>query len=158
MNLINLTVNGREHNVVLKGTETLLDVLRQQLQVTGPKRGCDTGDCGACAVLLDGKLVNACLVLAFTANGKEVVTAEGLGTPDKLHPIQQSFYQYYAAQCGFCTPGMVMAAKALLDENPNPTVDEVKHYLAGQLCRCTGYVKIIEAILEAARSRQTAAS
>jgi carbon-monoxide dehydrogenase small subunit len=158
MKTIKLKVNGLEQQVTLKGQETLLDVLRFGLNLTGTKRSCDTGDCGACSVLLDGKLVNACLVLAFTAEGKEVTTIEGLGRPDNLHPIQRAYYEKWASHCGMCTPGMIMATKALLDENPNPTTTEIRHYLAGNLCRCTGYVKIVEAVQSLVQSGQATTS
>ena len=147
---ITLRVNGEPHEVVVRSTDSLLDVLRHQLHITGPKRGCDEGECGCCTVLLDGKAVVSCLVWAPTCDGKEVVTVEGLGTPDDLHPLQRAFHEHLGAQCGFCTPGMIMAAKALLDENPRPTREDVVQALDGNLCRCTGYYKIIEAVLAAA--------
>jgi carbon-monoxide dehydrogenase small subunit len=150
MYTLELTVNGLAYKVEVKATATLLEVLRDKLGITSPKVGCDTGDCGTCSVILDGKLVKSCLVNALSANGGEVLTLEGLGKPGELHPLQNAFHEHYAAQCGFCTPGMIMAAKALLDENPDPTREEVKHYLAGNLCRCTGYVKIVDAIMAAA--------
>jgi carbon-monoxide dehydrogenase small subunit len=150
MYTLELNVNGQPYRVEVKITHTLLDVLRDKLGITSPKVGCDTGDCGTCSVILNGKLVKSCLVEALTAQGGEVLTVEGLGRPGKLHPLQAAFHEHYAAQCGFCTPGMILAAKALLDENPNPTRAEVKHYLAGNLCRCTGYVKIVDAVMAAA--------
>jgi carbon-monoxide dehydrogenase small subunit len=119
--------------------------------ITGPKMGCNTGDCGACSVLLNGRLVKSCLVNALSASGKEVITIEGLAAPGQVHPLQKAFYEHYASQCGFCTPGMILAAKTLLDENPNPTREEVKEALSGNLCRCTGYVKILDAIMAAAQ-------
>jgi len=148
--LINLKINGEPYEVRVKSNITLLDLLRDELGLTGTKRGCETGECGACTVLLEGKPVNSCLVLAVEANGKDVLTIEGLAKDDKLHPLQEAFIKEGAVQCGYCTPGMIMSAKALLDENPNPTEEEVKKAIAGNLCRCTGYVKIVKAILAAA--------
>ena len=130
---------------------TLLDVLRDDLELTGTKHGCGEGECGACSVLLDGKVVNACLVLALECAGSEVVTVEGLGTLGELHPLQKAFVQHGAIQCGFCTPGMIMAGYALLQANPSPTEEEVKRGLEGNLCRCTGYRKIVDAVLSTAR-------
>ena len=144
--MIELKVNGQIHKVAAEESQTLLEVLREQLNLTGAKRGCDAGDCGACTVLLNNKPVNSCLVLAAEAQGQEIVTIEGLNLAGELHPLQQAFLDYGAVQCGFCTPGMVLTAKALLDENPTPTEDEIRHYMAGNLCRCTGYSKIVEAI------------
>jgi carbon-monoxide dehydrogenase small subunit len=123
-----------------------LRVLREKLGLTGTKKGCEQGDCGACTVLLEGNAVNACLVLALQAEGKEVETIEGLGTPERLHSLQRSFIQHGAVQCGFCTPGMLMSAVALLRKNPKPTVQEVRRAISGNLCRCTGYAKIVKAI------------
>jgi len=131
---------------------TLLKVLRENLGLTGTKKGCDTGDCGACTVLLNGRPVNSCLVLAVEANGAKITTIEGLAKGDELHPIQEAFIQHGAIQCGYCTPGMVLSAKALLDENPHPSELEVKKAIAGNLCRCTGYVKIIRAIMSVSKS------
>jgi carbon-monoxide dehydrogenase small subunit len=128
-----------------------LDFLRDKIGLTGTKKGCDTGQCGACTVLLDGKPINSCLVLAADANGKEILTVEGLGRDGKLHPLQETFMQEGAVQCGYCTSGMLLSAKALLDENPSPGEDEVKKAIAGNLCRCTGYVRIVKAVLVAAR-------
>jgi carbon-monoxide dehydrogenase small subunit len=150
MYTLELKVNGLEYKAEVKASTTLLEVLRDKLGITSPKVGCDTGDCGTCSVILDGKLVKSCIVNALAAQGGEVLTVEGLAKPGELHPIQKAFHEHYAAQCGFCTPGMIMAAKALLDENPNPTREEVKLYLSGNLCRCTGYVKIVDAIIAAA--------
>mgnify|MGYP001128905563 CR=1 FL=1 len=147
---IRLKVNGEEYELEVKSNDTLLDIIRDRLSLTGTKRGCDTGDCGACTVLLEGKPVNSCLVLAIEVDGKEVVTIEGLTKEGKLNLIQEAFIEEGAVQCGFCTPGMILSAKALLDENPNPTEGEVKTAIAGNLCRCTGYVKIIKAISSAA--------
>ena len=150
MYALELTVNGESYKVEVKATATLLEVLRDKLSITSPKVGCDTGDCGTCSVLLDGKLVKSCVVNALAAHGSSVTTVEGLSAPGELHPLQTAFHDHYAAQCGFCTPGMILAAKALLDENPNPTRDEVKQGLSGNLCRCTGYVKIVDAVMAAA--------
>ncbi len=151
METLRLTVNGIDRQVLVKAQTTLLEVLRDKLMITSPKSGCNTGDCGACSVLLDGKLVKSCITCALTAQGKEVVTLEGLGVPGNLHPLQKAFHELYAAQCGFCTPGMILAAKALLDENPSPTRDEIREALAGNLCRCTGYENIINAVAAAAK-------
>jgi carbon-monoxide dehydrogenase small subunit len=126
--------------------QTLLDILREELGLTGAKKACDLGSCGCCTVLMDGKSVLSCLVLAIDAQGKEILTIEGLSEKDKLHAIQQAFIDYNAFQCGFCTPGMILAVKALLDENPRPTEDEIRDGISGNLCRCTGYDQIVEAI------------
>ncbi|MGQ9599428.1 MAG: (2Fe-2S)-binding protein [Anaerolineae bacterium] len=150
MYTLELKVNGLPYKVEVKATTNLLEVLRDKLSITSPKVGCETGDCGTCSVILNGKLVKSCLVNALTAQGGEVLTLEGLGKPGALHPLQLAFHEHYAAQCGFCTPGMIIAAKALLDENPQPTAEEVKHYLSGNLCRCTGYIKIVDAVMAAA--------
>jgi carbon-monoxide dehydrogenase small subunit len=150
MPLLEIKVNGRDHQLVVDATASLLTVLREHLQITGPKVGCETGDCGACSVLVDGKLRRACLTNALSVQGTEVVTVEGVGRSGTLHPIQKAFYENHASQCGFCTPGMIMASKALLDENPNPTEREIKEALAGNLCRCTGYINIIRAVKDAA--------
>jgi len=143
---VTLYVNGEKELIEVEDHKTLLWVLRDQLHLTGTKEGCGTGECGACTVLMDGKAVNACLVLAMEADGHEITTIEGLGKPNQLHPLQESFVKHGAIQCGFCTPGMVLSAKALLDENPHPTEEEIRLGLAGNLCRCTGYVKIVKAI------------
>ena len=148
---IQLTVNGEAHEVLVKPNSTLLDVLRDQLDLTGTKKGCDSGDCGACTIIMDGKPINACLVLAMKAHGRDILTIEGLAEGGKLHPTQEAFIEKGAIQCGFCTPGMLLSAKALLDRKPNPTVEEIKTSIAGNLCRCTGYIKIIEAIQAAAQ-------
>lgn len=131
---------------------TLLALLRNQFNLTGSKLGCDVGDCGACTVIVDGKAVNACLMLAAQADGRDVLTIEGLATPERLHPVQKAFEDNASLQCGFCGPGVIMSAKALLDENPDPTHQEIRDALAGNLCRCTGYTKMIEAVKAAARA------
>ena len=148
---IELKVNGRVSKVEVGPYTTLLEVLRDKLAVTSPKAGCNTGDCGACSVLLDGRLVRSCLTHAMTVDGKEVITVEGLVKHGKLHPLQEEFNEHYGSQCGFCTPGMIVAAKALLDENPDPSRQEIKESLSGNLCRCTGYVKIIDSVMAAAK-------
>jgi aerobic carbon-monoxide dehydrogenase small subunit len=150
MEMLELKVNGRTYRVEVGGAETLLEVLRERLRITSPKVGCNTGDCGTCSVIVDGKLVRACLTAAMTVNGKEVVTVEGIAPPGELHPLQTAFHNAYATQCGFCTSGMIMAGKALLDENPAPTRGEVREAISGNLCRCTGYVKIVDAIMNGA--------
>lgn len=150
MYTLELTVNGVGYKVEVEASANLLEVLRDKLGITSPKVGCETGDCGTCSVIMNGKLVKSCITNALLAQGADVLTVEGLGRPGELHPLQKAFHEYYAAQCGFCTPGMILAAKALLDENPNPTRDEVKEYLSGNLCRCTGYVKIVDAVMAAA--------
>lgn len=146
---ISLTVNGKDYSVDTKPDKSLLWVLRNKLGFTGPKEGCGKGECGACTVLLDGDPVNSCLVLAVQADGREVVTIEGIADGDKLHPVQESFIEKGAIQCGFCTPGMIITAKSLLDDNPNPSEEEIKEYMSGNICRCTGYIKIIDAIKHA---------
>ena len=149
--LINLKVNGESREVVIEPKTTLLQVLREDLGLTGTKQGCEAGDCGACTVLIDGKPTLSCLTLAIEVQGKEILTIEGLAQDGQLHPLQQAFIDYFAVQCGFCTPGMILSAKALLDRNPHPTVEEVREAISGNLCRCTGYVKIVEAIMAAAK-------
>ncbi len=149
-----LTINHRDYELALEPNETLLAVLRDRLGMTGTKAGCHTGDCGACAVLMDGKPVNSCLVLAVRAEGYSIVTVEGLAEEENLHPLQAAFLDKGAVQCGFCTPGMLMSAKGLLDENPYPSKAEIREALSGNLCRCTGYVKIIEAVASAIESRK----
>ncbi len=151
MPVLELRVNGRAHRVEVEIDTTLLEVLRDKLGITGPKAGCNTGDCGACSVLLDGILVRACITNALSVQGGEVLTVEGLAAPGKLHPLQKAFHEHYGAQCGFCTPGMLMAAKALLDRNTRPTPEEVREALSGNLCRCTGYTKIVDSVLAASR-------
>ena len=144
--ILSFTLNGSEVDVIVTPTETLLDVLREKLGVTGPKRGCDDGDYGTCTVLIDGDPVRSCLTIALTVQGKSVLTVEGLSADGDLHPLQQAFYEHGAFQCGFCTPGMLMSAKALLDSNPNPSRDEIRIYMSGNLCRCGGYEEVVEAI------------
>jgi aerobic carbon-monoxide dehydrogenase small subunit len=143
---IELKINGDSYDVSVKANETLLDVIRDRIGLTGTKKGCDTGQCGACTVLLEGKPVPSCLVLAVDAQGKDIMTIEGLAVDGKLHPIQNAFVKEGAVQCGYCTPAMILTAKALLDVNPNPTEQEIKEAISGNLCRCTGYVKIVNAI------------
>lgn len=147
---IKLTINGESYDVTVPPNRTLLDFLRQDVELMGTKSGCETGDCGACTVLLDGKAVNSCLVLAVEADGKDVLTVEGLARGLELHPLQEAFIEHGAVQCGYCTPGMLLSAKDLLDENPRPTESEVREALAGNLCRCTGYYAIVKAVLAAA--------
>ncbi len=148
--VIQLTVNGEPVEAAVEPNQTLLQLLREELNLTGAKHGCGLGDCGACTVILDGKPVNSCLVLALQAHGREVLTIEGLAENGKLHPIQEAFVDHGAIQCGFCTPGMILSAKALLEKNPKPTETEVRTAISGNLCRCTGYQKIVEAVLDAA--------
>ena len=149
---IELTVNGERRQILVEPYYSLLDTLRDELRLTGTKKGCDEGDCGACTVFLDGKTVTSCLVLAMEANGRDVRTVEGLARDGKLHPVQQAFADYGGVQCGFCTPGLIMSAVGLLQENPNPTEEEVRYAIGGNLCRCTGYSKVVQAILMAAQS------
>ena len=143
---IRLKINGKSHEVLVKASETLLDVIRDRIGLTGTKKGCDVGDCGSCTVLIDGVPVSSCLVLAVDARDKEITTIEGLANGENLHPIQKVFVEHGAVQCGFCTPAMILAAKALLDENPRPSREEIRDALSGNLCRCTGYQKIVDAI------------
>jgi len=152
--LILLTVNGEAYEVAVEPRMTLLDVLRDNLGLTGTKKACDLGNCGSCTVLLDSKPVVSCLLLAVDAQGRDILTIEGLAKNGQLHPLQQAFIDYSALQCGFCTPGMLLSAKALLDSNPEPTEDEVKEAISGNLCRCTGYGNIVEAILKVVRSKK----
>ena len=147
-----LHVNGEDFDLHTAPHRTLLEVLRDELGFTGTKEGCGTGDCGACTVMMDGRAVTSCLVLAPEAAGREITTIEGLGSNGRLHPIQQAFVDHAAAQCGYCTPGLILSIKALLDKNPSPTLEEVRLGIAGNLCRCTGYAKIYEAIEAAAGS------
>jgi carbon-monoxide dehydrogenase small subunit len=150
MPLLTIKVNRREYKVEVEAATNLLSVLRDHLHITSPKAGCETGDCGACSVLVNGRLRRACLTNALSVRGAEITTVEGLGEPGDLHPVQKQFYENFASQCGYCTPGMIMAAKALLDQNPSPTDMEIKEALSGNLCRCTGYVNIIKAVRAAA--------
>ena len=147
---IKIKVNGEWHELTVPNERTLLQVIREDLQLTGTKKMCDAGECGSCTVLLNGMAVNSCVVLAVDANGKEITTIESLSQIGRLHPIQEEFVIKGAIQCGFCTPGMILSAKALLDQNPDPTEWEVKAAISGNLCRCTGYVRIVDAILSAA--------
>jgi carbon-monoxide dehydrogenase small subunit len=148
---IKVEVNRESCEAFVKTSTTLLDFLRDSLLMTGTKKGCNTGECGACTVILNGKVVNACLVLAVDADGGKIKTVEGLGEQEDLHPLQNAFAEYGAIQCGYCTAGMIMSSKALMDRNPNPTEIDIKTALAGNLCRCGGYLKIIEAIRSVAK-------
>ncbi|MDE3077401.1 MAG: (2Fe-2S)-binding protein [Chloroflexota bacterium] len=147
---LTLRVNGSAYQVEVPANRTLLEVLREYLGLNGTKKGCDRGDCGACTVLLNGQAVVSCLVLAVEAAGKDILTIEGLARDGQLHPLQQSFIDRSALQCGFCTPGMILSAKALLDGNPSPSEDDIRESIAGNLCRCTGYSRIVQAIKDAA--------
>ena len=153
MRQIRLTVNGKLYEVAVEPSDSLLRVIREKLGLRGSKNGCNVGECGACTVLMDGKAVRSCLVLAIAVSGKEITTIEGLADEEGLHPLQKAFVKYGAIQCGFCTPGMIIAAKAFLDENPKPSEDEIKNALAGNLCRCTGYTKIMEAVQAVANNK-----
>jgi len=147
---IEFVLNGKPTKALVKPNTTLLDLLHNELKLTGTKKGCDRGDCGACTVQLDGRAVNSCLVLAPQVAGKKVTTIEGIGSEGNLHPLQEAFVDLDAVQCGYCIPGLIMCAKALLEENPNPTTDEIRNYMSGNLCRCTGYLHQIDAIKAAA--------
>ncbi len=147
---IKVKVNGEWRELAVANRKTLLEVLREDLHLTGTKKMCNRGECGSCTVILDGRAVNSCIVLAVDADGKEITTIEGLAQVGKLHPLQEEFVNKGAIQCGFCTPGMILSARALLDQNPSPTEAEVKTAISGNLCRCTGYVRIVEAVLSAA--------
>jgi carbon-monoxide dehydrogenase small subunit len=147
---ITTTVNGDEYEILCDPEQTLLDVLREELRMTGTKEGCATGDCGACSVMLDGRLVCSCLVLGSELNGKSVETIEGMASDEELHPLQRKFLELNGLQCGICTPGILIAARALLETNPNPTEIEIRYWLAGNLCRCTGYDKVIRSVMAAA--------
>ena len=147
---VTTTVNGDEYEFLCETTQTLVDVLRSELELTGTKEGCSTGDCGACSVIFDGSLVCSCLVLAIEADGKSIETIEGMANGKELHPLQHKFLELNGLQCGICTPGILIAAKALLERNPDPTETEIRFWLAGNLCRCTGYDKIIRSVLAAA--------
>ena len=150
--LITLKINGESYEVAMEPRRTLLEVLRENLGLTGTKKGCEEGDCGVCTVLMDGNPVSSCLVLAVEAQDKDILTIEGLAKEQQLHPLQDTFIEHGAIQCGFCTPGMILSAKALLDNNPAPAEEEIRRAIAGNLCRCTGYVKIIKAIKAAAQA------
>ncbi|MCE2466139.1 MAG: (2Fe-2S)-binding protein [Dehalococcoidia bacterium] len=147
---IETTINGEQVEYLCEPRQSLLEVLRDVLEMTGTKEGCNDGNCGACTVVMDGRIVNSCLVLGAEAEGANLETIEGVATPDSLHPLQQSFLQNAALQCGICTPGFILASKALLEMEPDPGEERVRHWLAGNLCRCTGYDKIVKAVLEAA--------
>lgn len=147
---VTTTINGEPAEFLAEPQESLLDVLRNTLNLTGSKEGCGSGDCGACSIIVDGRLVCACLMLAAEAGGHEITTIEGIATGESLHPIQRKFLEGAALQCGFCTPGFIVATKALLDKNPDPTETEIRYWLAGNLCRCTGYDKIVRAVQDAA--------
>ena len=147
--LLKLKVNGEEHEIYAEPWKTLVEVLREELGLTGAKEGCNTGNCGTCTVIVDGKAVKGCLILARQAKGKDILTIEGLGK-HALHPVQQAFIDHFAVQCGFCTPGMILTVKALLDETPSPTEEAVRKAISGNLCRCTGYTKVVEAVLAVA--------
>ena len=148
--IIQLTVNGEEYEVAVAPNRTLLEVLRDDLYLTGTKEGCGEGACGTCTVLLDGKPVRSCLTLAVEVQAREITTIEGLAPMGELHPVQKAFVEYGAIQCGFCSPGMILTTKAVLDENPRPTEKEARHAISGNVCRCTGYAKTVEAMLKAA--------
>jgi carbon-monoxide dehydrogenase small subunit len=147
---VSATINGEPAEFLCETQQTLLDVLRDVIGLTGSKEGCGSGDCGACSVIVDGRLMCSCLMLGVEAEGASITTIEGIAQGDKLHPVQQKFLEHAALQCGFCTPGLIVATKALLDENPDPTETEARYWLAGNLCRCTGYDKIIRAVMDAA--------
>lgn len=150
--IILLNINDENYEIAIEPNMTLLDVLRDQLQLTGTKKGCNDGDCGACTVLIDGKTAASCTTLAIDVQGTKIITIEGLSKNGVLHPVQQAFIDKFAIQCGFCSPGMIMSALALLNDNPDPTEAEIRDYMRGNLCRCTGYVKIIDAVNEAKKT------
>ena len=153
---IHLTLNGESRAFTVEPQETLLHVLRERAHLTGAKKGCDLGECGACTVIMDGRAVNSCCVFAIEADGSTVETIEGIGTADEPHPLQQAFIDAGAIQCGYCTPGMIMSAEALLRRNPDPTEDEIRLALSGNICRCSGYVQIVRAVKRAAKERREA--
>jgi aerobic carbon-monoxide dehydrogenase small subunit len=144
--LIHMTVNDKEYEVAVQPNQTLVDVLRYELRLTGTKKGCGTGDCGSCTVIMDDNPVNSCLVLAVQANGRKITTIEGLESEEGLHPVQKAFMEKGAIQCGFCSSGMILSSKSLLDRNPKPTEEEIRRAISGNLCRCTGYQKIVDAV------------
>ncbi len=152
--ILTFTLNGEITEVAVSPSDTLLDILRDKLNLVGSKKGCGKGECGACTVIMNGEAVNSCLVPALKASGANVETIEGIGSVEKFHPLQESFMDLGAIQCGFCTPGMIMSSKALLDKNPNPAREDVREAISGNICRCTGYVKIEEAVLDAAKKLQ----
>ncbi len=151
MKEITLTVNGKEYTITVRPWATLLEVIREELSLTGTKEGCGVGECGACTVIMDNKAINACMVLAAEADGKTITTIEGLADGETLHPVQQAFVEMGGMQCGFCTPGMILSTKVLLDSNPNPSEEEIRKGLEGNFCRCTGYTKIFESVRAAAQ-------
>ena len=153
---ITTTINGEATEFLCEPQLTMLDVLRDELRLTGSKEGCSSGDCGACTITLDGRVVCSCLMLAVEAEGRKIETIEGMAKGDQLHPLQRQFLEHAALQCGFCTPGILVAAKALLDRNPDPSETEIRYWLAGNLCRCTGYDKIVRAVVDAAAERRGA--
>ena len=153
---IHLTLNGESRAFTVEPQETLLHVLRERAHLTGAKKGCDLGECGACTVIMDGRAVNSCCVFAIEADGSTVETIEGIGTADEPHPLQQAFIDAGAIQCGYCTPGMIISAEALLRKNPDPTEDEIRLALSGNICRCSGYVQIVRAVKRAAKERREA--
>jgi len=153
---IALNVNGEEYDIEIEPNRLLLQALREDIGLTGTKEGCSIGVCGACSVIVDGRLVSSCLTLAIACQGKEITTIEGLAKDGKLHPVQQAFLEYGGFQCGICTPGQIIAAKALLDQNPNPSEEEVKEWMSGNLCRCTGYYKILESVMAVVHNKISA--
>jgi carbon-monoxide dehydrogenase small subunit len=155
---LSLSINGEPYDVLVEPYCSLLDLLRDQLHLTGTKKGCDEGDCGACTVLIEDQTVTSCMMLALDAHDKAITTVEGLVQNNTLHPVQEAFVQYGGVQCGFCTPGLIMSGVGLLLENPNPTEEEVRFAIGGNLCRCTGYAKVVQAILKAAESMRATAS
>jgi aerobic carbon-monoxide dehydrogenase small subunit len=156
--VISLTVNGKKYEIAVGSNQTLVDILRNEMGLTGTKEGCGEGDCGACAVLMDGKAVNSCLVPAVGVNGRDILTVEGLAEGESLHPLQEAFVDHGAIQCGFCSPGMLISGKALLDQNPHPSEEETRLAISGNLCRCTGYQKIVEAIMSAGEKTEEVAN
>ncbi len=153
--LISVTINDKEYELAVSPNQTLVDLIRNDLDLTGTKKGCEVGDCGSCTVIMDGKPVNSCLVLAVQANGKKITTIEGVATDEGLHPIQEAFVEHGAIQCGFCSPGMILSGKNLLESNPKPTELEIRTAISGNLCRCTGYQKIVEAIKDVSEKATT---